>query len=50
MMQFFKDKKLYEDALNIITSDYGEEFREHGYMLHKNPDYHEELTHVTLLV
>lgn len=41
---------LYDNSLIIITADHGEEFQEHGYMLHQNPYYYEELIHVPLIV
>jgi arylsulfatase A-like enzyme len=34
----------------IVTSDHGEEFQDHGFMLHSNPRHHRELVRVPLLV
>ncbi|HEX9799653.1 MAG TPA: sulfatase [Thermoanaerobaculia bacterium] len=39
---------LYEDALIIVLSDHGEEFREHGEFLHDS--LYEEILHVPLIV
>ena len=40
---------LYENSLIILTSDHGEEFQEHGRMLHNNLFY-DETMHVPLIV
>ncbi len=45
-----KELGLYENSLIILTSDHGEEFQEHGWMLHENPHYYEELVRVPLIV
>jgi arylsulfatase A-like enzyme len=41
---------LYDKSLIILTSDHGEEFREHGFMLHSNPCYYEELVRVPMIM
>jgi len=40
---------LFDNSLIIITADHGEEFQEHGYMLHGNTYYYEEIVHVPLI-
>lgn len=50
LFEMLKEKGLYDDSLIIITSDHGEEFQEHGCMLHCNSYLHDELTRVPLLV
>jgi arylsulfatase A-like enzyme len=50
LFESFQDMNIYDSSLIIITADHGEEFQEHGYMLHDNPYYHEELIHVPLFV
>jgi arylsulfatase len=45
-----KDMGMYDNSLIIITADHGEEFQEHGYMLHENPFFYEEIIHVPFLV
>lgn len=45
-----KELGIYESSLIIVTSDHGEEFQEHDFMLHSNPFYHEELIRVPLIV
>ncbi len=50
LIEELKKLDIYNDALIIITSDHGEEFQEHGYLLHSNPNYHDEVVHVPLLV
>jgi len=41
---------LYDESLIILTSDHGEEFQEHGFMLHGNPYYYEELVRVPMIM
>jgi len=43
-----KRQGLYDDALIIVTSDHGEEFREHGRFIHSQP--YDETTHVPLFI
>jgi choline-sulfatase len=50
LFTILKKFNLYDNSLIIITADHGEEFQEHGYMLHANPYYYEELIHVPLIV
>jgi len=45
-----KEFGLYDKSLIIVTSDHGEEFQEHGFMLHSNPYYYEELVHVPMIM
>jgi choline-sulfatase len=45
-----KELGLYETSVIIVTSDHGEEFQEHGWMLHSNPHYYEELVRVPLIM
>jgi len=51
MGKFFdalKRQGLYDDALIVVTSDHGEEFREHGRFIHSQP--YDETTHVPLFI
>jgi arylsulfatase A-like enzyme len=48
--KILKEMNLYDNSLIIITADHGEEFQEHGYMLHENPYYFEEQVHVPLIL
>jgi len=41
---------LYDKSLIILVSDHGEEFQEHGFMLHENPYYYEELVRVPMII
>jgi choline-sulfatase len=50
LFEMLKSMDLFENSLIIVTSDHGEEFQEHGYMLHSNPFYYEEMMHVPLIV
>ena len=50
LFKALQDMNRYDNSMIIITADHGEEFQEHGYMLHDNPYNHEELMHVPLLV
>jgi len=43
-----RSRGLYDDSLIIVTSDHGEEFREHGRFIHSQP--YDETIHVPLLV
>jgi arylsulfatase A-like enzyme len=43
-----KQMDLLDDSLIIITADHGEEFQEHGQVLHEQA--HEELIHVPLII
>jgi len=45
-----KEMNVFDSSLIIITADHGEEFQEHGYMMHGNPYYYEDIMHVPLLV
>ena len=49
VMEALRALGLYENAMIVITSDHGEEFAEHGLMLHEQGGY-EELARVPLLV
>lgn len=40
----------FDNSLIIITADHGEEFQEHGYLLHDNPYYYEEIVRVPLII
>ena len=42
------ERGLTDDALVVVTSDHGEEFKEHGWLLHRS--FYEEIMHVPLLV
>jgi arylsulfatase A-like enzyme len=50
LFEMLKSMDLFDNSLIIITADHGEEFQEHGYMLHSNPYYYEEIMHVPLIV
>jgi len=50
LFQSLKAMGLYDDTMIIITADHGEEFQEHGGMLHSNPYYYDVLMHVPLIV
>jgi len=45
-----KKKGLYDNSLIIVTSDHGEEFKEHGYCGHYGLKPYEELIHVPLVI
>jgi len=50
LFEMLKSMNLFDNSLIIITADHGEEFQEHGYMLHDNPYYYEEIVRVPLVV
>jgi arylsulfatase A-like enzyme len=50
MLEALKGLGLYDSSLIFVTSDHGEEFQEHGYMLHASPYYYDALSHVPLRV
>jgi arylsulfatase A-like enzyme len=50
LFEMLKSMDLFDNSLIIITADHGEEFQEHGYMLHSNPYDYEEIMHVPLVV
>ena len=50
LFEMLKSMDLFDNSFIVITADHGEEFQEHGYMLHSNPYYYEEIMHVPLLV
>ena len=51
MMSFLKKRKLYKDAIIIITADHGEKFGEHGDRVAAHGwNYHEEDIHVPLFI
>lgn len=50
LFTLLKREGLYDNSLIILTSDHGEEFQEHDYMLHSNPRFHQELLHIPLIV
>lgn len=41
---------LYDKSMIILTSDHGEEFQGHGFMMHDNPFYYDELMHVPMII
>ncbi|WP_132057812.1 sulfatase [Halorussus amylolyticus] len=45
----FRTRGVFEDTVTVLTSDHGEQFREHGKYSHPHHLY-EELTHVPLIV
>jgi len=50
LIQNLKEMNLYDNSLIILTSDHGEEFREHGYFRHRNSFLHEGLVNVPLAI
>jgi choline-sulfatase len=50
MFAMLKQFGLYDNSLIILTSDHGEEFQEHGFMLHDNPYYYEELVRIPMII
>ena len=50
LFEILKDADIFDNSLIVITADHGEEFQEHGYMLHANPYYYEEIIRVPLIV
>jgi len=50
LFAILKRRGLYDNSLIILTSDHREEFQEHGYMLHSNPFYYDELMKVPLII
>lgn len=50
MFTILKQFGLYDNSLIIVTSDHGEEFQEHGFMLHDNAYYYEELVRVPMII
>ena len=49
LIEFLKERGLYQDSLIVVLSDHGEEFLDHGRVGHSNSLY-QELLHVPLLV
>ncbi len=49
LLNFLREKKLYQETLIVLTSDHGEEFLEHGETNHPCQLYN-ELLHVPLLI
>ena len=49
LLTFLESKNLFDESLIIITSDHGEEFLDHGGVLHSETMY-EELIHVPLII
>jgi arylsulfatase A-like enzyme len=49
LIEFMRFEGLLDEALVIVTSDHGEEFLEHGGVLHSRTQY-QELLHVPLIV
>jgi|GEM_PF-758935 len=49
LVKWLKQQGLYDDSVMILTSDHGEEFQEHGYMMHGLSHY-QEVLHVPLLI
>lgn len=50
LFDMLKEMDRFDNSLIIITADHGEEFQEHGYLLHENPYYFEEIVRVPLIV
>ena len=50
MFAILKRFGLYDNSLIIVTSDHGEEFQEHDFLLHDNPYYYEELVRVPMII
>ena len=48
-LEFLKDKDLYENSIIILVADHGEQFKEHGGLLHGSSIYNEEI-HIPLIV
>ncbi len=46
---YLKSARLFEDTLIVVTSDHGEEFLDHGRLLHTNP-YWEHMIHIPLII
>lgn len=44
-----RELELFEKSIIIITADHGEEFLEHGYLIHDQDGY-EELAHIPLII
>ena len=49
LLKSLKSQKLLDDSILIITSDHGEEFLEHGGVLHSQTQY-QELLHIPLII
>lgn len=49
LIEFMRFEGLLDEALVVVTSDHGEEFLEHGGVLHSRTQY-QELLHVPLIV
>jgi arylsulfatase A-like enzyme len=50
VIALLKQEKRFDNSLIVITADHGEEFQEHGYLLHDNPYYYEEIVRVPLIL
>lgn len=50
LLDYLKEKNLYEKTLIIFTSDHGEEFGEHGIMATHSHSLYNELLHVPLVI
>jgi hypothetical protein len=50
VIALLKQEKRFDNTLIVITADHGEEFQEHGYLLHDNPYYYEEIVRVPLIL
>lgn len=50
LIALLKQENRFDNTLIVITADHGEEFQEHGYLLHDNPYYYEEIVHVPLIL
>ncbi len=49
LFQYIDSRKLLDNSVIIITSDHGEEFFEHGGVLHSQTQY-EELVHIPMII
>ncbi|MFX0133257.1 MAG: sulfatase [Candidatus Hodarchaeota archaeon] len=50
LFRMLKTMGLYKNSLIILTADHGEEFQEHGLMLHGDNLFYDETVHVPLIV
>ncbi|MCK4594778.1 sulfatase-like hydrolase/transferase, partial [bacterium] len=49
-LDILEEGELWQNTAFIFLSDHGEEFREHGRLMHKTVNLHHELTHVPLVI
>lgn len=50
LLNELNDMKILEDTIVVITSDHGEEFKDHGDFLHIETKLYDELIHVPLII